>query len=250
MTRVICAPLYKGLVNAEDAESIALITRKDPTTGNEISLENYIQLVRDANALHPELVQDIARATASALQATMLKKRGRSVMLASVEGCEQIVGGQQMTGGKIMESIWLSLPLELTADIPIRIEERSRCTIEEIRALLEAFRSDPKSAAICGVTHAYHLPRVAKMLKEEAHPTAVMQVETPASIVDIFERDRHPYHNFVRNVVIAGNPSADVVRHEHMMEMIYTPIHTISRLGEFVTGRNLEMYLANRARKK
>ncbi len=248
MSLVLCAPFYKGLVDAEDPESMALITRRDPTTDNEIPLARYVQLVREANPRHSELVQDIARASASALQAAALGQRGRSVMLASVEGCEQIVGGKPITGGKIMESIWCSLPADLMAGIPIRIEQRSRCTIQEVRALLEAFGTSGKSSAICGVTHGYHVPRVSRMLREESQKETVVQVETPETIVDIFHNQ--PYADFVRDVVKAGAPSTIVALKEGMMECAYTPLHGISRLGEFLTGRNLEMFLANRTRKK
>ncbi len=228
---------------------MALITRKDPTTDNEISLENYVQLVRNANARHPELVQDIARATASALQAAALKQRGRSVMLASVEGCEQTVGGKPMTGGKIMESIWCALPGELMAGIPIRIEEHSRCTIQEVRALLEAFRTNGRSTAICGVTHGYHVPRVSRMLREESSKETVVQVETPETIGNIFRNE--PYADFVRDVAAAGAPSIKTLLKEGFMECIYAPLHDLSRAGEFLFGGfNLETYLANRARKK
>ncbi len=250
MSHVICAPLYKGLVNAGDEESMALITRRDPTTDNEISLQRYIQLVQEANPRYPELVQDIVRASTSAMQAMMLGRDGRRVTLASVEGCEQTVGGKQMTGGKIMESIWHSLPAELIGDTPIHIEERSRCTIEEVRLLLQALQGQGEKGAICAVTHSYHEARAARMFREEAPKDVVTQVLTPGSLLDIFERARPPHFNFVRNLAIAGNPSMELQRREEKMEWIYASIHTVSRLGEYVSGFNLEMYLANRARKK
>ncbi len=248
MPFVYCAPLYKGLVDAEDPASLALITRKDPTTGNAIELDRYVQLVRESNQHHPELVQDIARATTAALFARFCKQDKQAPILVSVEGCEQRVGGQKMTGARIMESIWHSLPSDLNDGIPIRIHEESRCTIQEVRALLRPFCDND---AILGVTHAYHADRVERIFQEERpkKKNVGITVKTPEKLAGFYAQSGSEIDRFIRDVVNAGAPSEDFVRKEGKMERILGPLHTVSRTVEKVIGWNLEMWLANRARK-
>jgi hypothetical protein len=250
MQTVLCAPFYKGLVNAPDQESIALITRQDPTTHEQIPLERYVELVRDANSRHPELVQDIARATASAVQAHVFRQDGLAPMLMSVEGCEQVVGGRHMTGGRIMESIWHdALPSELTRDIPVHVEEKSHCTVQEIRELLKA---DPLVKRMAAVTHSYHKPRVERLLQEEMPAGKGYSVDTPESVMETHvRRIGSGLGLFAIDLVQAGMPSADLMKKERIKEtFVYGPIHYVSRWIESLSGRNLEMYLADRTRKK
>lgn len=246
MSHIINAPFYKGLVDAPDRESMALITAQDPTTHNPIAYDRYIELVKASREKHPELVQDIARAYAAAMEARAFQRLGSSPILVSVEGCEQTVGGLSMTGGEIMEHIWGSMPIEITSGIPKHIEHISHCTIEEVRAITKKF----PDMHIAAVTHGYHLPRVETMLREEVSPDVKVQVRTPMEIMNKYDNPADQMDCFAYDVVKAGEPTDAFVSREKKMEWIYGPLHAVSRIGETVTGWNLEMYLAERARTK
>lgn len=248
MPRILCAPLYKGLVHADDRESIALVTRRNTATGEEIPLEQYIELVADAREEHPELVQDVVRATTAALLAQSHRMQSRQPLLASVEGCEQTVGGVRMTGGAIMESIWRNVvPPALMQELPLYIDHVSRCTIEEIRVLLAI----PGIEEIRGITHAYHEKRTARMMREEAGDHLALGVSTPEEIV-AYHSMRNPHTNFVRDLVAAGGPTEAFNKKEQTMEAAYAPLHACSRIGEKLTfgAFNLEIALADRIRKR
>lgn len=247
----LVAPFYKGLVHLESKESIALITKRDPVTGNEISDERYIQIVREATTRATELVQDIARASAAALLAAHQKQEGVPSRLITVEGCPQIVGGQPMVGADIMESIWSHVvPREVMSVLPSPIIERtSDCTVREVRTILSHLQG---GGTVQGVTHEYHQPRVEKILREEAaHIDQIPDVLTPEQIIKSIGNDQ-PSHRFIAALVNAGAPSSETVTGEHVKEkLIYEPLHIISRLGEKLTNGtfNLEMFMAKIMRK-
>lgn len=244
MSPIICAPFYKGLVDAPDRESMALITAQDPTTHNPIAHDRYVALIKEAQGRHPELVQDIARAYAAAIEARAFQRNGDSPFLVSVEGCEQTVGGEQMTGGRIIEHIWDSMPIEIISGVPQHIEHISHCTIEEARTITQKF----PGMHIAAVTHGYHVARVETMLQEEVQPDVRIQVRTPMEIMNKYEDSSDEMDAFAYDVVKAGEPTDAIVARERKMEWIYGPLHMVSRLGEKMSGWNLEMYLAERAR--
>ncbi len=247
----LVAPFYKGIVHVESQGSLALITKRDPITGNDISDERYVELVREASVEATELVQDIARASAAALLAANQKQQGIASRLIAVEGCSQIVGGKSMTGADIMESIWSRVvPQEIMSALylPI-IEHISDCTVREARAILAHL---PEGGTVHCITHGYHQARVQKMLREEAGDgQRIHDVLTPEQIIERVGFAQ-PFYRFIADVVSAGAPTAETVRAEHKKEvLIYAPLHMVSRFGEKITFGtfNLEMFLAKKMRK-
>lgn len=247
----LVAPFYQGLVHLESQDSMSLITKHDPVTGNEISDESYVKLVREYAAEATELVQDIARASAAALLAAHQKRQGSTSRLITVEGCPQIVGGQPMMGADIMESIWrYVVPQEVMSALPAPIIERiSECTVREARAILAHLQDNE---TVQGVTHSYHQARAHKILREEAkNGQKVNNVLTPEQIIEHIGI-KQPSHRFIADLVSAGAPTSKTVQAEcRKGALIYTPLHMISRLGERITfGKfNLEMSLAKKMRK-
>lgn len=108
----------------------------------------------------------------------------------------------------------------------------------------------PNAASIEAITHKYHLLRTQRMFREENDECTQINLSTPEQIVEMHAQGSHPIHEFVRDVVAAAKPSDKFLRKEQMMEWIYGPLHTFSRLGEKLTGWNLEMHLADRTRSK
>jgi|GEM_PF-5897817 len=247
----LVAPFYKGLVRLESQDSMALITKRDPITGDDISDERYVQLVGGATKDATELVQNISRAATAALFAAHQKQNGIASRLITVEGCPQIVGGQPMMGADIMESVWSRIvPQEIISALPFPIIERiSDCTVREARAILAQIRD---GGTVQGITHDYHQGRVQKILREEAGgDQEIPDVLTPEQIIELVGGEQ-PSYRFIADLVKAGAPTSETVQGERKKEkLIYVPLHAISRLGEKLSfGKfNLEMLLAKKMRK-
>lgn len=251
--KALVAPFYKGLVNDSDPASLALITKKDPTTGADIPDDAYIKLVEKHKAMAPELVQDVARVSAAAVLA-LRNPRGADVHPRPifVEGCPQTVGGKTMYGGEIMQSIWENVvPSALKEanqnSTPI-VKSVSDCTVREVREILAELESN---GVLYGVTHEYHRERVETILGEEAEPAQVVQVYSPSWATADIPGTYGPMR-FVKDVVAAGMPTPQTLRKENRNEaFIYKPLHRVSRTVEWLTNGkfNLEMHLAERMRK-
>lgn len=243
-----CVPLYKGLVHAPDARGVALLTREDPTTHTPMEPDRYLALVRESAGIYPELVQDIARATAAAVMARIAREEWHEdAVLVTVEGCSQRVGDRVLTGAAITQAIWRNVvPRALIAGIPMRIAHRSRCTVEEIRAVLAL---EPELRQVYGVTHDYHRARTRRMLHEEG--VSYRHVYTPEDVVRDHMRTTYPPSLFARDLLNAASMPEAVLARERRNEHVYTCLHAVSRLGEQVTrGRwNLEVTLAHALRR-
>lgn len=243
-----CIPLYKGLVHAPDARGVALLTREDPTTHAPIEPDQYLALVRESAGIYPELVQDIARATAAAVMARIAREEWHeNPVLVTVEGCSQRVGDKVLTGAAITQAIWKNVvPRELIAGIPMRIAHTSRCTVEEIRAMLAL---EPGASQVYGVTHDYHRARTRRMLSEEG--VRYQHVYTPEDVVRDHMRTSHPPLLFAQDLMTAAAMPESVLATERRNEHAYACLHAVSRLGEQVTrGRwNLEVTLAHALRR-
>ena len=239
----VVAPLYKGLVQNLDSDAFALMTKRDPTTGNQMEDDTYIQLMQRQRQNAPELVQNVARAAASAVIA---HKEGAH--LICVEGCPQQVGNNALVGSEIMEHIWTGVvPREILQPNQLIIEDISGCTIEEVRAILQHV---DKAGIIDVVTHEYHLKRTNTLLKEEKEPYQSIAVRTPSSVANGLV-DSFPKAEYLRDLIGAGEPTEEFIAKERTMERILGPLHSISRVLEKGTfGQfNLEMQLAAKMRK-
>lgn len=249
MINGIYAPLFKGIINTPDRKALALVQGTNPDTDQPIGQEAFIRLMEEQGKCNPMLVTNIARAAAAAALAVEGRaERGEVPTLVSVEGCNHNVGGMEFKGGELIEEIWQNPQLhEMMCCLPKPdIRYISRCTLEEIRTILEMRMSEEEGVAF--ITGEYHVPRVRRMVFEEAGHD-VYPVHTPAEIAQSL-RNRYgqlrlpPY---IFDVIRAGEPDKRIVAKEQFMEHWYGSLHTVSRWGEKITGGrfNLEINLAH-----
>lgn len=246
----VIAPLYKGLIHTDDPAHVALFQGTDLSTGE--GRVAYLDRLNDARSTASELTQDIARTAAAALYGVDLQRQGQTVNLVAVEGCLQQIGDRRLHGGQIIERIWKDVvPREIVKQLPAPIIQTiSGCVIEEVRAVLDELRK-LGGGNVVGVTHEYHAARVAKMLGEEVGGVEKSEVLTPEEIIQRVRADQ-PFEKFVVDLVRASAPTREVIQKEEKDERIFGPLHKLSRVLEKCSfgGFNLEIFLANRLRKR
>lgn len=239
----LVAPLYKGLVQNPDSAAVALMTKRDPTTHNTIEDATYIELMHSQRENTPELLQNVARATAAAVLA-----HKEHAHLISVEGCPQQVGDNTLVGSEIVEHIWRGVvPRDIINPEQFIIEDISGCTVEEVRTIMSHLS---RIGIIDGVTHEYHKPRTEQIFQEEKAFLQHTVVRTPSSVANSLSKF-FPRAEYIREVIRAGEPTQEFIEQEQKMERILGPLHTVSRMMEKGTFGlfNLEKTLAARMRK-
>lgn len=246
------APMFKGIVHAPGPDGAALVTGRNEM-GSKLSNEEYLRLVEQSNGRFPELVQDIARAQAAAILARNTEWHGGRARLVSVEGCRHVVGGETMSGARLMGRIWENVvPSEIVGGLPPpELVSLSLCTVEEIRAILNRRRDNTE--LVVPITHDYHADRVQRILKEE-DPRVYASLMTPDDAlrqVDAFPETK----TFLQRLIRAAEPSAEFRRKEERAErFVNGPLHAVSHWIEQRTKRparvgwNLESWLARKLR--
>jgi hypothetical protein len=248
--------MFKGVIHTDDPTALELITRKNRVTGTEMAPEQYIKLVSHGWLHQPLVVQNVVRGMTAALLCHTnehYSEKGRMQLIA-VEGCRHVVGGKPMSGGQIMESIWAhAMPPDVMDQIasPI-IEHTSRCSVQEIRAVLRHLDAD---GCLDAITHAYHVPRTQQILDEEKLPSQTVEAYDPLRAV-ASGRFFHPSHRFIADIYHAWEVHRPHVLESHAREekgeaQIQLPLHTVSRRVERLTGGilNIETLMARVLRK-
>jgi hypothetical protein len=246
----ISAPLFKGIIKSPDNDaSIIANGGQDAKTGLRMSQHEYVQFLFRERDRYPQLIQNVARAAASAILAHSSKDQGESRLIA-VEGCEHVVGNRVFKGGELMEHLWHNVvPKEIMDELPDpEIRSVSTCTVEEVREVLSMRKDLPGQLRF--VTHDYHVPRTKKILKEEKAGGA--EVFTP--IQTFSQGYMHKSHgDFLKDVIRASEPSPKTVKDEEWKEQWFSgPLHWASHLIEdrIFEDLNIEILIAHAMRRK
>lgn len=252
----IIAPIFQGRINVPDPYAEALLTGVNPLAGNAPYTHNflspgvYVRTVASCKEDYPELVQNVARALVAAAFADH-KKRVHNVesRLASVDGVLHTVGDGRYSGSSLMHTVWKGVMSYFDLKELI-IETSSLCTREEIARLLE-LRPTPR-AAVIAIVHEHRRQHVQMLLREQC-AVLCSRVYSPQEIIDHISYGSRKRYDFVRDVVLAAEPTERQNREEQWWNTVVAkPFHRVSRLVEQCTFEKVspERLLAHMFRKR
>lgn len=281
----VIAAMFKGMVQSEDRNAMALSTGINPDTGQKIPEGAYLTQFQVYKHRFPELAQNIARWTGAKLLALFQLQEGKSPCLIGGDGCDHQVNYLHVSGGQLMKHINEHILPRCNHFLPNHIfQEISDCTVREARVIL-SHTADPGS--VQAVTHGYHAPRARRIFNEERLLSQHVEVLTLGDIEERVKRAQ-PYEQFLydlvkaaaegegldenehgelfrqwqkdlssemefaQHLVAVGEMSETYVRGEQRRERyLYKPLHRVSQWGEWLTRRafNFEEYIAGKLRR-
>lgn len=253
MSRILCAPLFKGDKEPPQGEggdvmlwhsqNEQLITGM--VGGERIPYGGYMRLLEEMKPHNRQLVENIARVTAANIHSTMLRDAGEDTDLAFVEGCTWNWGARPRTGSDTLLEIHHGvIPPQVNTVLPSPMtENHSSRTLEEMRKVFE-LAGDFGMERVEGVTHPYHQTRSRAIAEEvwraEAPELRQPTVHTPLSVARSFDERlrgkgrREGYEQFMIDVIEAGEPTEETDAQERKKERMLT---ALMRARQMTGGR-------------
>lgn len=244
---------FKGLVDYDSPNAMAVVsgaTTLPDGSNRQLSHPEYLEAVRLCAKECPELAQTLARSIGAAIVALEMQAHGHKVMLVSVEGCVHHVPPYKPLGRDIVSTIWARIVRPYHALPPQRTVGDSCCTVEESRQVVDLALQGPATEQkfVQCVSHAYHAPRVDLTLREAVAQrraeglVTVLPTLTPEQAAD--SARRVPGLEPLREIIAAAALPEKVLRWERRGEALTRLLHSVSNLGERLTGKSLERWLA------
>jgi hypothetical protein len=204
MSTIALVPLFKGDAPEPTGQGApfcrrvneAVITGVDPHTGNTLQDDDYLKVLEGVYEENRQLVENVARIVAAAMQALLLKDAGHTPQLMMVEGCIHPWGTRPRTGAHTSEAIYqTAVPAETRAYIPSPIiEPHSNRTLAEFQKVYDLRAQLPDDGGVEAVTHPYHQQRSVKIGEEVRRKVAPKVpktiVHTPNSIAEHLVRKK------------------------------------------------------------
>lgn len=229
----VYVPLSEGTATSISQSSATLLTRVDPSTGNRLSGEQYLQLVEREREKEVALIQTIVHAAVAAALARR-ESGPRESCLVAVDGRRQTVGGQKMAGGDIARGVWKDvLEPDMAQSLPPQVTLRWAVGIRDDlhTVFAEVLKGDPARVTILA-DERYHT-HIEQAFADQASASEFSHVITPQQGVEEMQAmtkrlgaSEEPSERFVADLARVGQVEPSPSLRE---KILYGPVHFFSR---------------------